>query len=105
MNVEILSHDVATGDAIVKFTYKDVVHTGKYNLMLVIPGSKMLMEQWGQEFTKEMQLKALDRLTEWITRDIDAGTFQTHLDGLHPDDPASRPPLPDPVPPPSTPPI
>jgi hypothetical protein len=94
MNVEILSHDVATGETVVKFTYKDVVYTGKYNLMLVIPGSKLLMEQWGQEFTKEMQLKALDRLSEWITRDIDAGTFKTHLDGLHPDDPTARPPLP-----------
>lgn len=100
MNVEILSHDVATGEAIVKFTYKDVVHTSKYNLMLIIPGSKMLMEQWGQEFTEEMQLKALDRLSEWIQRDIDAGVFQTHIDGNHPDDPASRPPLPDTVPPP-----
>jgi hypothetical protein len=96
MNVEILSHDVTTGEAIIRFTYKDIVHTDKYNLMLVIPGSKMLMEQWGQEFTKEMQLKALDRLTEWVTRDIDAGVFQTRLDDNNPHDP---------VPPPSAPPI
>lgn len=81
MNVEILSHNVATGEARVRFSHMDVVHEETYDLTLVIPGSKKIFADLGQEFTEEFQLKALDRLSEWVKRDIEAGVFQTHLPG------------------------
>lgn len=93
MNVEILSHDVATGEARIKFSHLDVVHEDNYDLKLVIPGSKLLMEQWGQEFTEEMQLKALDRLTEWIQSHIESGALKNRL----PDPDVSTPPITPPI--------
>jgi hypothetical protein len=79
MNVEIISHDTTTGQARIKFSHLDVVHEADYNLKLVIPGSENVLTQMGQEFTKELQLKALDRLTEWLTRDIESGALKNPL--------------------------
>jgi len=75
MNVEILKHDVQTAKAKVRFSHLDVVHEDNYDLSLIIPGTKRLLAELGQEFTKELQLKALDKLTEWIQRDIESGAL------------------------------
>ena len=93
MNVEILSHDVATGEARIKFSHLDVVHEDNYDLKLVIPGSKLLMEQWGQEFTEEMQLKALDRLTEWVQRDIESGALKNRMPDARSNQEPTTPPI------------
>ena len=76
MNVEILSHNVETGDARIRFSHLDVVHESDYNLKLVIPGSQRLLADLGMEFTEELQLKTLENLTTWITRDIESGALK-----------------------------
>jgi hypothetical protein len=86
MNVEIISHNEVTGEARIKFSHLDVVHEDYYDLSLVIPGSKRLLAQLDMEFTKELQLKALEKLTAWITRDIEAGVLTNKLEGKHPDE-------------------
>ena len=86
MNVEILSHDVSTGKARIKFSHLDVVHESDYDLTLVIPGTKTLLAKLNMEFTEEIQLKALDSLTKWVQRDIEAGTLKNKIEGIHPDD-------------------
>jgi hypothetical protein len=81
MNVEIITHDETTGEARIKFSHNDVVHEDNYNLKLVIPGSEKLLKQLNQEFTKEIQLKALDTLTKWIQKDIESGAITNKLEG------------------------
>lgn len=93
MNVEILSHNVATGNSRIRFTHKDVVWEDNYNLMLIVPSSKMVLTQLGQEFTEEMQLKALATLTGWIEKDIDDGVLKNRL----PDTSAMTPPIKPPI--------
>jgi len=80
MNVEILTHNVDTGAARIKFTHNDVVLEDNYNLKMIIPGSAKVLESLGQSFTEEMQLKALENLTAWIQRDIDAGHLTNKLE-------------------------
>ena len=84
MNVEIISHDEVTGQARIKFSHLDVVHEDNYDLSLVIPGTKMLLAQLDMEFTKELQLKALEKLTEWLTRDIESGALKNRLPEAQP---------------------
>jgi hypothetical protein len=76
MNVEILTHDVDTGAARIRFTHNDVVLEDNYNLKMIIPGSVKVLEALGQSFTEEMQLTALGSLTAWIQRDIEAGIIK-----------------------------
>lgn len=79
MNTEVLSHDVKTGIASVKFTYKDIVHEEVYNLKMVVPGSERVFQDLGQEFTKELQLKALEGVATRLKAAIDDGTYQPRL--------------------------
>lgn len=79
MNVEILSHDAATGNARIKFSHNDVVHEDNYNLKLVIPSSERILKELNQEFTEELQLKALDKLTEWVRIDIESGAIKNPI--------------------------
>lgn len=79
MNVEIISHDEVTGLARIKFSHLDVVHESDYDLSLVIPNTKMLLAQLDMEFTKELQLKALEKLTVWITKDIESGILTNNI--------------------------
>ena len=81
MNVKIITHDETTGKARIKFSHNDVVHETDYNLKLVIPGSEKLLAELGQEFTKDIQLKALDTLTKWVKRDIESGAITNKLEG------------------------
>ena len=80
MNVEILLHDETTGLARVRFTHNNVVHEDTYDLTLVIPGSKKLFAELGQEFTKEKQLQSLDSLTTWIQKDIESGVLTNRME-------------------------
>lgn len=75
MNVEIISHDPSTGLAHIKFTHNNVVVEDTYNLRMVIPGSEKVLSSLGQDFTKELQLKALDNLTATMTSNIESGAI------------------------------
>lgn len=76
MLVEILSHDVNTYMAEIKFTHNDVVVQDKFNLLLVEPTMKQTLYLLGEEFTPEHQQTVIDNLTAWMQRNIERGAYQ-----------------------------
>jgi hypothetical protein len=80
MNVEIISHDDTTGKARIKFSHNDVVHEADYDLTLVVPGMQKTLTDLGQTYTREMQLKALDKLIESIQFGIESGGIQNRIE-------------------------
>lgn len=85
----IISHDVQTKKATVKFEHNDVVFEDTVDLTLVIPGSQMVLAQMGLEFNEEMQLRALDSYTHLIQTQIEAGIIKSPLPK---EEPAPTPP-------------
>ena len=80
MIVEVLEHDLVTGDAKIKFSHNDIVHEDNYNLKLVVPGTTQLLEKLKKEFTEEIQLKALDILTAQVQKDIESGALKNKME-------------------------
>jgi len=76
MLVEILSHDVDTAIAKIKFTHNDIVVEDEYNLLLVEPSMKKALELTGSSFTPELQQKVIDMLTGWVQNNIERGGLQ-----------------------------
>ncbi len=76
MERALLFHDVETGLARVRFEHNGVTLEQNYNLKLVVPGSVNIFNEMGIEFDEEHQLKALDKLTEYIEFQIEDGTIK-----------------------------
>jgi hypothetical protein len=76
MLVEILSHDVDTAIAKIKFTHNDIVVEDEYNLLLVEPSMKRALDLTNSTFTPELQQKVIGLLTEWMQRNIERGGLQ-----------------------------
>lgn len=73
MECTILSHNVETGEAKLRFEHNDVVFEADYNLKLVVPGSEYILKRMGIEFNEEHQLKALENLKTSIAQQIEDG--------------------------------
>jgi hypothetical protein len=69
----IISHDVENAKARIKFSHNDVVCEDDFDLKLIIPGSEYTLKEMGLTFTKKLQLTAIDKLTESITKGINDG--------------------------------
>lgn len=76
MLVEILSHDVDTGIAEIKFTHNGVVVQDTYNLLLVEPSMKRTLELTNSTFTADLQQSVITMLTGWVQRNIERGGLQ-----------------------------
>lgn len=76
MLVEILSHDVDTAIAKIKFTHNDVVVENTYDLLLVEPSMKKALELTKSTFTLELQQNVIEMLTVWVQRGIERGGLQ-----------------------------
>jgi hypothetical protein len=76
MLVEVLSHDVDTAIARIKFTHNDVVVENEYNLLLVEPSMKRTLELTNGTFTADLQQNVIDMLTSWVQRSIERGGLQ-----------------------------
>ena len=76
MLVEILSHDVNTFMAEIKFTHNGVVVQDTYNLLLVEPTMKKALELANTSFTPEMQQKVIDKLAGWVQIHIECGALE-----------------------------
>jgi hypothetical protein len=77
MQVEIISHNIDTFIAEIKFTHNDVVVQDTYNLLLVEPTMIKTLEMNSLTFTPEMQQDVIDKLTAWVQRSIEAGGLQS----------------------------
>ena len=86
MLVEVLSHDVETYIAEIRFTHNDVVVQDTYNLLLVEPTMKATLARTNSAFTPEMQQKVIEKLTGWIQAQIEAGG----LEDRHSDDKTNK---------------
>ena len=73
MKIEILEHDVEKGTAKIKFMHNDVTHIQSYDLGLVVPGTRKTLQEQNMEFTLEMQNQVIQKLTEQLQREIEAG--------------------------------
>ena len=73
MNVEILSHNVETYIAEIKFTHNGITVQDTYNLLLVEPTMKKSLEMTSLSFTPEMQQAVIVKLTGWVEDAIEAG--------------------------------
>jgi len=76
MLVEVLSHDVDTAIARIKFTHNDVVVENEYNLLLVEPSMKRTLELTNGVFTADLQQSVIGMLTNWVQRNIERGGLQ-----------------------------
>ena len=81
MLVEILSHDVDTAKAEIRFTHNDVTVQDKYDLLLVEPTMRATLALTGSSFTPEMQQTVIDKLAGWIQASIEAGGLQDRHSG------------------------
>ena len=75
MNLEIISHDEASAKARLKFTHNSVVHEDTYDLSLVVPGTTRIFAELNMEFTKEHQLKVIEKLKNLIQNQIESGAL------------------------------
>lgn len=73
MQVNILSWDKEKATAKIQFVHNGITHEQSYSLIMVIPGTDLILKQLNQSFTEQMQQTVIDKLTEQIKRDIDAG--------------------------------
>ena len=75
MERTIISHDVASAKARVRFEHNGVKVEDDVDLKLVVPGSMRIFGEMGIEFTEEYQLRALDKLTDNVQRQIEDGVI------------------------------
>jgi hypothetical protein len=73
MQVNITRRDITKGTATITFEHNGVSHTADYDLGLVVPGTRRLLEELETEFDQTMQDKVIDKLTAQIQREIEAG--------------------------------
>lgn len=79
MQVEVLSWNKETGKARLKFSHNDVVHADSYDLKLVVPGTEKLLGELGVDFDETMQQRVIDKLTENVRLDIEAGRIKNPI--------------------------
>lgn len=79
MNLEILERDIQAGTAKLRFSHNDVVHTGTYDLKMVVPGTDRVLAEYGMAFDEPMQQKVIDKLTAQIQREIEAGILHNPI--------------------------
>jgi hypothetical protein len=72
MNVEIISHNTETGIADIRFTHNGLEHRSTYDLGMVIPGTRNTCKKMGIIFDAKMQMKVIDKLTEWVHKDLES---------------------------------
>lgn len=73
MQTEVLEHDTAAGIAKIRFSHNGITHTQKYDLGLVVPGTRSSLAEKGLEFTPELQNSVIEKLTAQVQREIEAG--------------------------------
>lgn len=73
MITTIISHNVSTAKARIKFEHNGVVLENDFTLKDVIPGTKYIFEMMEIEFDEGYQLKAIEKLGESIQRQIEEG--------------------------------
>lgn len=93
MERTIISHNLETGKARIRFVHNEIEVEQDYDLLMVVPGSAWVLAEMQIPFDEEMQMKAMDKLTASITNQIEDGTIQPALPSLPPVDNT----VPDPV--------
>jgi hypothetical protein len=73
MQIEIIERDIVAGTATIKFTHNGVEHTDKYDLGMVIPGTRLELAKQNSNFTEELQDTVIERLTERVRTAIESG--------------------------------
>lgn len=76
MVINLISHNVDTGDAVVKLQYNGITHEDKINLKLVVPGMARLLNERNEEFSEELQIQSLEKYVETFKRSVDRKTYQ-----------------------------
>lgn len=76
MVINLISHNVDTGDAVVKLQYNGITHEDKINLKLVVPGMARLLNERNEEFSEELQIQSLEKYVEAFKRSVDRKTYQ-----------------------------
>jgi hypothetical protein len=79
MQVEILERNIAAGTIKLKFSHSGVVHTASYDLKLVVPGTDRVLAEYGLTFDETMQQRVIDKLTQQVQREIEAGILQNPI--------------------------
>jgi hypothetical protein len=73
MQVTIIQRDTQKGTAKIKFEHNGITHTDTYDLAMVVPGTKLIFEQYGVEFDEAKQQQIIDKLTVMVQTQIEAG--------------------------------
>jgi hypothetical protein len=79
MNLEILEHNVQTGTAKLRFSHNNITHTQSYDLKMVVPGTDRVLAEYGMAFDETMQQRVIQKLTEQVQRDIEAGIIHNPI--------------------------
>lgn len=75
MERTIISHDTETGVARIRFEHNGVTVENDFNLIDVIPGTRMVFQSMGLEFDAETQERVIERLTAMIQQGIEEGAI------------------------------
>lgn len=76
MEKTIISQDVATGKARIRFEHLDVTVEDDYDLVHVVPGSARVFEELGLTFGPIAQAAAITKLEDLIRDQIESGALQ-----------------------------
>lgn len=87
MEMTIISHNLATALARIRFEHAGITVENNFNLRHVIPGTDYIFSAMGIDFVEEYQTKAIEKLAASIEAQIDSGAIQN----------APEPAVPDPV--------
>jgi hypothetical protein len=79
MEVTILERDIVKATAKMQFTHNGVTHVDNYSLKMIVPGTDRILDEYGLEFTEQLQQKAIDKITAVIQREIEGGILKNPL--------------------------
>jgi fructose-bisphosphate aldolase class 1 len=79
MQVEILERDIEAGTIKMRFSHNNITHTDNYNLKMVVPGTDRILAEYGMLFDETMQQRVIQKVTEQVQRDIEAGIIHNPI--------------------------
>jgi hypothetical protein len=79
MNLEILEQNIQAGTAKLRFSHNDVTYTQSYDLKLFVPGTERVLAEYGIAFDETMQQRVIQKVTEQVQREIEAGILNNPI--------------------------
>jgi len=78
---DILYHDVEAGVAVIQFSHAGVVHTDRYELAMLVPGTLKVFADLNLPYDEAAQLRSIDYLQKNMEALMEAGAVPNDPEG------------------------